>query len=134
MYLFDTDTLSNIVKQKPSQRLIEKLQHLARAVQFTTAINVGEIYYGAFRSPRKKEILKAFTESVFPNVNVLPFDSESGQVFGILKADLEKSGIGCSEPDLRIAAIAIQHHLTLITGNIKHFKRIPALKIENWMA
>jgi tRNA(fMet)-specific endonuclease VapC len=134
MYLFDTDTLSNIVKQKPSQRLIEKLQHLARAVQFTTAINVGEIYYGAFRSPRKKEILKAFTESVFPNVNVLPFDSESGQVFGILKADLEKSGIGCSEPDLRIAAIAIQHRLTLITGNIKHFKRIPALKIENWMA
>jgi len=134
MYLFDTDTLSNIVKQKPSQRLIEKLQHLARAVQFTTAINVGEIYYGAFRSPRKKEILKAFTESVFPNVNVLPFDSESGQVFGILKADLEKSGIGCSEPDLRIAAIAIQHRLTLITGNIKHFKRIPALKIKNWMA
>ncbi len=134
MYLFDTDTLSNIVKQKPSQRLIERLQHLARAVQFTTAINVGEIYYGAFRSPRKKEILKAFTESVFPNVNILPFDSESGQVFGILKADLEKSGIGCSEPDLRIAAIAIQHRLTLITGNIKHFKRIPALKIENWMA
>lgn len=134
MYLFDTDMLSNIVKQKPSQRLIEKLQHLARAVQFTTAINVGEIYYGAFRSPRKKEILKAFTESVFPNVNVLPFDSESGQVFGILKADLEKSGIGCSEPDLRIAAIAIQHRLTLITGNIKYFKRIPALKIENWMA
>jgi len=134
MYLFDTDTLSNIVKQRPSQRLIEKLQHLARAVQFTTAINVGEIYYGAFRSPRKKEILKAFTESVFPNVNILPFDSESGQVFGILKADLEKSGIGCSEPDLRIAAIAIQHRLTLITGNIKHFKRIPALKIENWMA
>lgn len=134
MYLFDTDTLSNIVKQKPSQRLIEKLQHLAKAVQFTTAINVGEIYYGAFRSPRKKEILKAFTESVFPNVNVLPFDSKSGQVFGILKADLEKSGIGCSEPDLRIAAIAIQHRLTLITGNIKHFKRIPALKIENWMA
>jgi len=134
MYLFDTDTLSNIVKQKPSQRLVEKLRHLARAVQFTTAINVGEIYFGAYRSPKKKVILKAFTETVFPNVNILPFDSESGRVFGLLKAELEKSGIGCSEPDLRIAAIAVQHHLTLITGNIKHFKRIPGLKIENWMA
>jgi tRNA(fMet)-specific endonuclease VapC len=133
MYLFDTDTLSNIVKQKPSQHLIEKLRYLTRAVQFTTAINVGEIYFGAFRSPRKKEILKAFADAVFPNVNILPFDSESGQVFGILKADLEKSGIGCSEPDLRIAAIAVQHHLTLITGNVKHFKRIPGLKIENWI-
>lgn len=134
MYLFDTDTLSNIIKQKPSQRLIEKLQYLSKAVQFTTAINVGEIYFGAFRSPKKQEILRAFTESVFPNIHILPFDRESGQVFGIVKAELEKSGIGCSEPDLRIAAITMQHQLTLITGNIKHFKRIPGLKMENWIS
>ena len=133
MYLFDTDTLSNIVKQKPSQRLVEKLQHLARAVQFTTAINVGEIYFGACRSPKKQAILKAFSETVFPNVTILPFDNESGRAFGLLKAELEKAGIGCSEPDLRIATIARQHRLTVITGNIKHFKRIPGLKIENWM-
>ena len=132
MYLFDTDILSNIVKQRPSPGLIEKLRHLAKAVQFTTSINVGEIYFGACRSPKKNVILKAFTEIVFPNVNILPFDHESGRVFGPLKAELEKSGIGCSEPDLRIAAIAIQHQLTLITGNIKHFKLIPGLKIENW--
>ncbi len=36
MYLFDTDVLSNVVKKHPSPKLIEKLQHLARAVQFTT--------------------------------------------------------------------------------------------------
>ncbi len=133
MYLFDTDILSNIVKQKPSQHLVNKLKNLTKAVQFTTAINIGEIYFGAFRSPKKNAILKAFTETVFPNVNILPFDSESGQAFGLLKAELEKSGIGCSEPDLRIAAIAIQHNLTLITGNTRHFKRIPKLKFENWM-
>ena len=54
--------------------------------------------------------------------------------FGILKAELEKNGMGCSEPDLRITAIAIQHNLTLITGNVKHFKNIPGLKIDNWLA
>lgn len=134
MYLFDTDTLSNIVKQRPSDRLVQRLQHLAKAVQFTSAINVGEIYFGAHRSPRKKQILDAFEEAVFPNVNILSFDGESGRVFGILKAEMEKSGIGCSEPDLRIAAIAIQHRLALITGNVKHFKSIPGLKVENWMA
>jgi predicted nucleic acid-binding protein len=105
MYLFDTDTLSNIVKQRPSGRLLEKLHDLPRSLQYTSAINVGEIYYGANRSPRKEKILKAFEESVFPNVNILPFDRESGRVFGILKADLENRGIGCSEPDLRIAAV-----------------------------
>ena len=133
MYLFDTDILSNIVKKKPSPKLVEKLQHLVKAVQFTTSINVGEIYYGAYRSTRKTAILKAFSEAVFPNVNILSFDFESGILFGTLKAELEKNGIGCSEPDLRIAAIAIQHKLTLITGNTKHFKPIPGLKLDNWL-
>ena len=133
MYLFDTDILSNIVKKQPSPRLIKKLKHLAKAVQFTTSINVGEIYYGAYRSTRKTIILKAFSEVVFPNVNILPFDIESGKLFGALKAELEKNGIGCSEPDLRIATIAIQHKLTLITGNTKHFKHIPVLKTDNWL-
>ncbi|MCP4630323.1 MAG: type II toxin-antitoxin system VapC family toxin [bacterium] len=133
MYLFDTDTLSNVVKRKPSGRLLQKLEETPIAFQHTSAINVGEIYYGASRSSRKAQILKAFKEMVFPNVNILPFDRQSGQVFGILKADLEKSGIGCSEPDLRIAAVAIQHSLILITGNTRHFKNIPGLRIEDWI-
>ena len=133
MYLFDTDILSNIVKKTPSPRLVKKLKTLSRSVQYTTSINVGEIYYGACRSPRKDIILKAFSEAVFPNVNILPFDMESGIVFGSIRAELEKKGIGCSEPDLRIAAIAIQHKLTLVTGNIKHFKNIPRLKSVNWL-
>jgi len=133
MYLFDTDILSNIVKKHPSPRLIKKLQHLVKAVQFTTSVNVGEIYFGACRSARKSIILKAFSEVVFPNVNILSFDVESGILFGTLKAELEKNGIGCSEPDLRISTIAIQHKLTLITGNTKHFKHIPGLKTDNWL-
>lgn len=133
MYLFDTDTLSNIVKRKPSATLLEKLQNLPKAFQYTSAINVGEIYYGANKSARKDQILQAFEEKVFPNVNILPFDRESGRVFGILKAELEKRGIGCSEPDLRIAAVAIQNNLILITGNTKHFEKLPGLHTENWI-
>jgi len=134
MYLFDTDTLSNVVKRKPSGRLLQKLEETPIAFQHTSAINIGEIYYGANRSSRKMQILKAFEEMVFPNVNILPFDRQSGQVFGILKAELEKRGIGCSEPDLRIAAVAIQHSLILITGNTRHFKNVPRLRIEDWIA
>ena len=134
MYLFDTDTLSNVMKRKPSVRLLQKLEETPIAFQHTSAINVGEIYYGAHRSSRKEQILKAFEKMVFPNVNILPFDHKSGQVFGILKAELEKRGIGCSEPDLRIAAVAIQHSLILITGNVRHFENIPGLRVEDWIA
>ena len=133
MYLFDTDTLSNVVKRKPSEFLKRKLREISKEFQYTSSINIGEIYYGASRSDRKDQILKAFEENVFPNIKVLPFDEGSGKLFGALKAKLEKKGIGCSEPDLRIASIALQNNLTLITGNVKHFKNIPGLKFENWI-
>lgn len=133
MYLFDTDTLSNVVKPRPSKRLLEKLKKLPADTQFTTAINIGEIYFGARRSPSERRILDAFEKKVFPTLTVLPFDRESGVVFGRLKAETQKRGIGCSEPDLRIATIAIQHGFTLITGNTRHFQPIPGLQFENWI-
>jgi len=133
MYLFDTDALSNIVKRNPSQILLEKLGTLPKELQYTSSINIGEIYYGANRSSRKDQIINAFEERVFPNVHIVGFDEMSGKLFGELKAELEKQGIVCSEPDLRIASIAIQHDFILITGNTKHFQKIPGLSIENWI-
>jgi predicted nucleic acid-binding protein len=133
MFLFDTDVLSNIIKRKPSDVLIDKLQTVPKKSQYTSSINIGEIYYGAYKSNRRDQILKAFEESVFPNINVLFFDEESGKLFGRLKAKLEKKGISCSEPDLRIASVALQHNLKLVTGNIKHFENIPEIRLENWI-
>ncbi|MBA7630208.1 Ribonuclease VapC2 [subsurface metagenome] len=133
MYILDTDSLSNIVKSRPSPRLLKNLRSLPSEFQYTTSINVAEIYYGAYRSPRKEKILRAFEETVFPNVTVLPFDEETAQVYGQLKEKLEKRGINRNEPDLRIASIALQHKFILVSGNICHFKDIPRLKIENWL-
>jgi tRNA(fMet)-specific endonuclease VapC len=133
MYIFDTDTLSNIVKNRPSPRFLKILINLSPEFQYTTSINSAEIYYGAHRSPNKDIILEAFEEAVFPNVTILPFDEKSAQVYGKLKAKLEKKGIVKSEPDLRIASIALQHGFILISGNIRHFQGIPRLKIENWI-
>ena len=133
MYLFDTDTLSNIVKRRPSEHLLFRLRDLPMSLQHTTSINIGEICYGACRIQRSDQIIKAFEVHVFPNITILPFDKKSGKTFGRLKASLENQGIGCSEPDLRIAAIVIQHDLILITGNVKHFVDIPGLSVENWI-
>ncbi len=133
MYLFDTDVLSNIVKAAPSTRLLEKLATAPADLQFTTAVNIGEIYYGASRSPHRERIIRAFEARVFPQLVILPFDEESGKIFGALKARLEKKGRSASEPDLRIASIALQHKLILITGNERHYKSIPRLVVENWL-
>ncbi len=133
MYLFDTDVLSNIVKRNPSQTLLRKIQKLPKELQYTSSINIGEIHYGANRSSRKEQIIEAFEERVFPSVHIVGFDETSGKLFGELKAALEKRGIVCSEPDLRIASIAIQHDFVLITGNTKHFEKISGLSIEDWI-
>lgn len=133
MYLFDTDCLSNILKKAPSPLLIKKLETLPKDLQFTASINVSEIYFGAYRSRNQEKILKAYEDKVFPNVNILPFDTDSGKIYGRLKALLEKRGFSKSEPDLRIAAIAIQHNMILVTGNKKHFMNIPGLNIEDWI-
>lgn len=133
MYLFDTDCLSNILKKAPSPLLIKKLESLPKGLQFTTSINVSEIYFGAYRSRNQEKILKAYEDKVFPNVNILPFDTDSGKIYGRLKSLLEKRGLSKSEPDLRIAAIAIQHNMILVTGNKRHFMNIPGLNMEDWI-
>lgn len=133
MYLFDTDCLSNILKKVPSPLLIKKLELLPKGLQFTTSINVSEIYFGAYRSRNQERILKAYEDKVFPNVNILHFDTGSGKIYGRLKAILEKRGLSKSEPNLRIAAIAIQHDMILVTGNRRHFMNIPRLNMEDWI-
>ena len=133
MYLFDTDVMSRAVKAAPPKALIERLSRIPRALQYTTSINAAEIFYGAFRTGRRDELIRAFEELVLSHLTVLPFDIESARVFGRLKASLEARGLPRSEPDLRIASIALQHRLTIVTGNVRHFPDIPGLAVENWL-
>jgi len=133
MYLFDTDILSNIVKRSPSAHLVARLEKTAREMQNSSAINVGEIYYGAMRSAHSEKIIRAFEEKVLSNLTILPFDEGSAKIYGKLKARLEKKGMVKSEPDLRIASVALQHKLILVTGNTQHFDDIPGLEVENWI-
>lgn len=133
MFLFDTDVISNIIKKKPSQNLIDKLSELSPDKQFTTSITVAELVYGAYKSGRPKYFMEKLESLVWPNVNILPFDESAGRTYGKLRADLEKNGVTVSEPDLRIVSVALSKGLTLVTGNIQHFNKVPGLPLENWI-
>jgi hypothetical protein len=39
----------------------------------------------------------------------------------------------CPSPDLRIVVIALTHDLTVVTGNVMHFARVPGLQVETWL-
>ena len=34
--------------------------------------------------------------------------------------------------DLLIASIALAHQATLVTRNVRHFRQVPGLNVENW--
>ncbi len=55
------------------------------------------------------------------------------RLFGEVKARLATSGRIVADADLYIAAITLRHSATLVTGNRKHYERIPGLIIEDWL-
>jgi tRNA(fMet)-specific endonuclease VapC len=131
-YCFDTDVISATIKPPPPLHLIRRLATVPAAEQFTTSITVGELIYGARRVGR--ESLTTRVEAVVRGAQtVLPFDTVAARRFGELKAELERRGEPLAEPDLRIAAIAVSRGLTLVTRNVRRFRRVPGLAVENWI-
>ncbi|MBZ0156965.1 MAG: type II toxin-antitoxin system VapC family toxin [Alphaproteobacteria bacterium] len=133
MYLFDTDALSQILKKNPSVPFIRKIASLTPEVQFTTTITVGELVYGAYKSSRPEFFIGRLEELVWPNIHILSFDESAAKIYGKLRAEMERKGTPLAEPDLRIVSIALCHGLTVITGNMRHFSKVPELAVENWM-
>lgn len=69
-----------------------------------------------------------------PNLPVLPFDASAARRYGEVRAELERRGTPIGDADLRIASIALDRDLTVVTGNVRHFEKVPGLAVENWLA
>ncbi len=133
MYLFDTDTLSNLLTKRPSARMLERLREIPAYAQFTSSITVGEIYYGLHKSDRPDYYRERLERLVWCYVHIVPFDRMVAETYGELRAELERKGECLSDPDLMIAAIALSRSFVVVTGNTRHFSRIRKLKVENWL-
>jgi tRNA(fMet)-specific endonuclease VapC len=132
VYCFDTDTLSAVIRRDPPLHLIRRLAQIPAEEQATTTITLGELLYGAARRGSEQLTLKV-REVICTATAILPFDSDAAEIYGPLRARLEHEGRRLDEPDLRIASIALARGLTVVTGNVRHFARIPDLTVENWL-
>src|SRR3979411_3022836 len=102
MYCFDTDTLSAVIRRDPPLHLIRRLAQVPAAEQATTTITLGELLYGAAK--RGSERLTSQVRAVVSSATIiLPFDAEAAEVYGPLRARLERDSRRLDEPDLRIA-------------------------------
>jgi tRNA(fMet)-specific endonuclease VapC len=129
-FLFDTDAISELLRPRPHKTYLEWLMMIPRERQFTSAVVIGELYKGAYRSQARDKHLSNIEKRIIPAVTVMPYDIGTAKVFGKIRAYLEKSGTMLPDADLQIAATALYHNLELVTGNLRHFRRIPGLQIN----
>lgn len=131
-YCFDTDVLSAVLRREPSLPLVRRMAQIPPEDQFTTSITLGELLYGSAR--RQSPTLTARVRQLVGQlVAIVPFDAGAAETYGSLRAKLEGDGTPLAEPDLRIASVALTRGLTLVTGNVRHFGRVPKLSVENWL-
>ena len=130
-FLFDTDSISELLRPRPHSRYVEWLRSIPREEQFTSAVTIGELYKGAYRSQARDLHLSNIEKRILPVVTVLPYDVATANVYGQLRAQLERIGQILADADLQIAATAIYHDLELVTGNLRHFSRIAQVRLND---
>jgi tRNA(fMet)-specific endonuclease VapC len=116
---------------QPARTYLNWLVNVPREEQFTSAVVIGELYKGAYRSKACDRHLSNIEKRIIPAITALPFDIGTAKVFGRIRAHLEEAGTILPDADLQIAATALGHDLVLVTGNLRHFKRIPQLKLNS---
>ena len=130
-YLLDTNTCIYVIKRSPPQ-VYKRLRKLSIGDVGISAITFCELQFGVTNSSKPDKNQLALTEFLAP-LEVLDFPSAAAITFGEIRSRLKRVGTPIGSYDLLIAAHALEQGLTLVTNNLKEFKRVPGLALENWM-
>ena len=93
-------------------------------------IALGELHFGAQKSLRTKENISNINK-LKKRFDVTLCDERSAEIYGIIKTNLFSKGRPIPDNDIWIAAMAMQHNLTLVTRD-KHFWEVDGLQIVRW--
>lgn len=129
-YLLDTNIVIYVLKKRPIE-ILDVFNKNASRMAIST-ITLSELFYGAEKSKYVTKNLEV-VEDFVSHLEVLPYDAKASQHYGQIKSKLTKKGEIIGENDIHIAAHAISSGLILVTNNLKEFKRIPNLALENWV-
>ena len=130
-YLLDTDWAVDVLRRSHASRQIrgriDELMPLGIAI---SVISLAELSVGPHlvgdTADRRAEMLDFVAQFA-----LIPVDQETCEMFGQIEARLRQQGQPIGRFDTLIAATALQHDLTLLTNNRRHFERIDGLQIES---
>ncbi len=129
-YLVDTDTCIYIIKKRPTW-VFDKFQSLSIGQVCISSVTLAELEYGVKKSQFQEKNQLALEEFILP-LSVVPFDKSAAYCYGEVRAALERKGLPIGPLDFMIAAHALSLNFILVTNNVREFKRVDNLVIENW--
>ena len=129
-YLFDTNICSYMIRFEPPE-ILARLRQLRPNEIGLSSIVLYEMRYGAYR--RGAASLSASIDRFVARFDTVDFDADSADAAARLRSSLEAEGRPIGPIDVLIAAQALNRGLILVTNNEREFKRVPGLKIENWI-
>ena len=101
---------------------------------YLSVITVSELLHGVHRAdtPSRRAHRSVFVEAVIDRFPLLPLDLPTARIHAETGAQLTADGQTIGAHDLWIAAAALAHGLTLVTANLREFRRVPGLDVEEW--
>jgi tRNA(fMet)-specific endonuclease VapC len=131
-HLLDTNICICLIKKQP-ESVVRQMQSKEIEQVGISTITLSELEYGVAKSQYTERNRVALLEFLTP-FRILDFDQAAAHEYGHIRTFLEEKGQLIGPMDLLIAAHAIARNLVLVTNNEREFRRVPALKIENWAA
>lgn len=138
MHLLDTDMLSHLHRGHP--KVVEHLRELDDPDVATTIVTKIELLRGRFdfvlKAATGDELVRAQqwllkTEALLAQLRIVVLDEQAARQFDRLRSVASLRNIG--RADLLIASMALAHQAVLVTRNLRHFRRIPHLRLANWV-
>ena len=131
MWMLDTDTVSYILRNRPPEIRARFETHDTTQIAISSIV-LAELYYGALRSVNASSI-RAQVDRLTRPLTFLAWDANAAEHFADLRLFLEREGEPLAAQDMMIAAHARSLDAVLVTNNVRHFRRVPGLKLENWI-
>lgn len=136
MACLDTSFLVDLIREQtrkklgPATRKLVQLDERNHSLT-TTLLSVGELYAGAGAAQNQaREIAKV--EGILSLLEILPFETSTARIFGLLAAELKGKGAQIGVVDTLISAVVLENDEVLITRNIRHFSRVERLRVESY--
>ena len=129
--MLDTNTCIAIMNRRPEQVYRELMKHPVETVGMSV-ISLYELEYGVSKSKKKAHDRKTL-EGFKKYIQTYSWDEECTRRGGEIRAELERKGELIEPHDILITAHSLTLDATLVTHNIKEYKRVKSLKVVDWV-